>query len=276
MANTSQILSHIQSTPPTTPNSEPVAYNYLIPNLKGLKNFFAAYTTTTSPPPPSASTTEISLFTAATESFSRANQNAAIADVLASFPEIISQAKAHNLRVRAYISVALGCPYEGPPTEKTPHKVAEIAATLLEMGVDEVSIGDTTGMGTVPRTRELLSTLSAAGIKSEDLSLHFHDTFGMAIANAIVGLEAGIRKFDGSVAGLGGCPYSKGATGNVGTEDLVYLCESLGMRTGVDLEGVSRVGEWVSGQLGREGGARETRVGKGVMAGVRRREEMGK
>lgn len=144
------------------------------------------------------------------------------------------------------------------------------------MGVDEVSIGDTTGMGTVPRTRELLSTLSAAGIKSEDLSLHFHDTFGMAIANAIVGLEAGIRKFDGSVAGLGGCPYSKGATGNVGTEDLVYLCESLGMRTGVDLEGVSRVGEWVSGQLGREGGARETRVGKGVMAGVRRREEMGK
>ncbi|KAI5285845.1 hypothetical protein KEM54_000245 [Ascosphaera aggregata] len=300
MADTSQILSLIHSNPPSSPNPDPVAYNYLIPNKKGLQNFLSSYENisksnsdsdsdsdsnsdsnsdsgsnsdshSTSIPTPAIA--EISLFTAATESFSHANQNASISTILSTFPNLITQAKSLSLRVRAYISVALGCPYEGPPTSQTPHKVAEIATSLLEMGVDEVSIGDTTGMGTILRTRELLSTLQSAGIKPEDLALHFHDTFGMALCNTIVGLEAGIRKFDSSVAGLGGCPYSKGATGNVATEDLVYLVESLGMRTGVDLEGVSRIGEWIAAELGRKDGQRDTRVGKGVMAGVRRRGE---
>ena len=157
--------------------------------------------------------------------------------------------------------MALGCPYEGP--DVSPSKVAEITATLLEMGVDEVSVADTTGMGTAPRTQELLKALSAAGIASQDLALHFHDTYGQALVNTVVGLEHGIRTFDSSVGGLGGCPYSKGATGNVATEDLVYCLHSLGVQTGINLERMAEIGVWISSELGR---ANDSRAGKALLA----------
>ena len=278
-----------------------MAYNYLVPNIRGLENLISildkskpdsdsesAYPTPPSTPPPTESettsttstsgssenspllspsppnTNEISLFAAATEAFSRANTNCTIAESLERSRPIVTLAKTRGLRVRGYISVALGCPYEGPDVD--PHVVASMTTSLLEMGCDEVSVADTTGMGTAPRTRELLSTLKAAGIQNEDIALHFHDTYGQALVNTLVGLEHGVRVFDSSVGGLGGCPYSKGATGNVATEDLVHLLHSLGVETGVDLEEMARIGEWISGELGR---ANDSRAGKATMARLR-------
>ena len=208
-----------------------------------------------------AFSTEVSVFAAATEAFSKANTNCSIAESMERFKPILSLAKTKNIRVRGYVSVALGCPYEGPNVD--PHKVAEVTATLLEMGADEVSVADTTGMGTAPRTRELLKALSAAGVVNQDLALHFHDTYGQALVNTLVGLEHGIRTFDSSVGGLGGCPYSKGATGNVATEDLAYCLHSLGVRTGVDVHKMAEIGAWISEELGRPN---DTRAGKAILA----------
>jgi len=207
---------------------------------------------------------EVSIFTAATETFTQKNTNCSIAESLERFKPVFQKSKENNIRVRAYISVALGCPYEGPDVD--PKRVAELAVNLLEMGSDEISVADTTGMGTAPRTRELLRTL-AAGIESKDLALHFHDTFGQALVNTVVGLEAGVRTFDGAVAGLGGCPYSPGATGNVASEDLVYLFENLGLRTGVDLVKLAEIGEWIAKEVGKPN---ESHAGKATLARLRR------
>lgn len=166
--------------------------------------------------------------------------------------------------MRAYISVALGCPYEGPNVD--PHAVANLAVTLLEMGANEISVADTTGMGTVPRTKQLLDTLEEAGVKAEDIALHFHDTYAQALPNTIVGLEHGVRSFDSAVGGLGGCPYSPGATGNVATEDLVYMLHSVGLDTGVDMQRLAEIGEWISAELGK---GNESRAGKAFLAGMR-------
>jgi len=173
----------------------------------------------------------------------------------------MARAKSLNIPVRAYISVALGCPYEGPNTD--PHKVASLAVSLLEMGADEISVGDTTGMGTAPKTAALLKVLKEAGVENADLALHFHDTYGQALVNTVVSLEHGVRTFDASVGGLGGCPYSPGATGNVATEDIVHLLHSLGASTGVDLEKLAQVGDWISGELGRRN---ESSAGKAILA----------
>src|SRR5277367_6402277 len=299
MASTAEVFENLLLQPPLSPHS--IAYNYLIPNIRGLENLISildkskpdsdsesAYATPPSTPPPTESettsststsassenspllspsppnTNEISLFAAATEAFSRANTNCTIAESLERSRPIITLAKTRGLRVRGYISVALGCPYEGPDVD--PHVVASMTTSLLEMGCDEVSVADTTGMGTAPRTRELLSTLKAAGIQNEDIALHFHDTYGQALVNTLVGLEHGVRVFDSSVGGLGGCPYSKGATGNLATEDLVHLLHSLGVETGVDLEEMARIGERISGELGR---ANDSRAGKATMARLR-------
>ncbi|KAI1914374.1 hypothetical protein LOZ12_001565 [Ophidiomyces ophidiicola] len=264
MASTSDIMKHFLKSPPKS--SHPIAFNYLVPNIKGLESLVAtAESEGLSLTAESASspqhTTEISLFAAATEAFSKANTNCTIAESLTRIEPIVDLAKKKNLRVRGYVSVALGCPYEGPDVD--PHKVAEITATLLEMGADEVSVADTTGMGTAPRTQRLLKVLTSAGIAHNDLALHFHDTYGQALVNTIVGLEHGIRVFDSSVGGLGGCPYSKGATGNVSTEDLVHTLHSLGMQTGIDLEEMSRIGDWISKELGR---ANDSRVGKATLS----------
>ncbi|OCK94156.1 aldolase [Cenococcum geophilum 1.58] len=307
MANSSEILQHILQTPPASP--EPITYQFLLPNAKGLDNFFASYESFSTskqdayptPPPspgngngpalntssqdpnamPSASSgldaagssratsdipdIELSIFTAATESFTQKNTNCSIAESLERFAPIMSRAKTLNLKVRAYISVALGCPYEGPDVD--PHKVAELAVSLLEMGVDEISVADTTGMGTAPKTAELLKTLNAAGVDKSDLALHFHDTYGQALVNSVVALEHGIRTFDSAVGGLGGCPFSPGATGNVATEDLVHCFHSLGAETGVNIEKLAEVGDWISGELGRRN---ESSAGKAILSRLKK------
>lgn len=284
MANSAEILEHVLNRAPQS--SRPITYQWLLPNVKGLDNFLSTWQAKSNSgqdayptPPPSPGTNdapaqttssqdpihELSIFTAATEAFTQKNTNCSIAESLKRFEPIMAKAKEMNVNVRAYISVALGCPYEGPNVN--PHKVAELAVSLLEMGADEISVADTTGMGTAPKTAELLKTLNAAGIDKSDLALHFHDTYGQALVNSVVALEHGIRTFDAAVAGLGGCPYSPGATGNVATEDLVHCFHSLGAKTGVDVEKLAKVGEWISQELGRPN---ESRSGKAILAQMRR------
>ncbi|KAB8278532.1 hypothetical protein BDV30DRAFT_203166 [Aspergillus minisclerotigenes] len=263
MASTAEICEKLLTSPPQSQNA--IAYNYLVPNIKGLENLVKIMDTAGAPAEntKSSTSTEISLFAAATEAFSKANTNCTIAESLERIRPIVELAKTKNIRVRGYVSVALGCPYEGP--DVPPSKVADITATLLEMGADEVSVADTTGMGTAPRTMELLQALKAAGIANNDLALHFHDTYGQALVNTVVGLEHGIRIFDSSVGGLGGCPYSKGATGNISTEDLVHTLHSLGMHTGINLEEMAKIGGWISGELDR---FNESRAGKATLARI--------
>lgn len=282
MANSSEILEDILQKPPTSP--APVTYQWLLPNRKGLENFFAALGkasdtgTSAYPTPPPSPTSEnapasdesskikheISIFLAATESFSKKNTNCTIAESLERFRPLIRASQDGGVDVRAYISVALGCPYEGP--DVSPHRVAELAASLLELGAVEICVADTTGMGTAPRTAELLRTLTAAGIRNEDLAFHFHDTYSQALVNTVVALEHGIRTFDSAVGGLGGCPFSPGATGNVATEDLVHCLHGLGADTGLDIVKLAEIGEWISDEVGR---ANESRAGKATLAKIR-------
>ncbi|KAM0323025.1 hypothetical protein ACHAQA_009124 [Verticillium albo-atrum] len=271
MANSSEIMEHILTKAISSPS--PLLYSFLAPNAKGLQNATAllekypdAFASLLRPTGAASKPgVEIAVFAAATESFSKKNLNCDIATSLERFREVIQVAKASGVRVRAYVSVVLGCPFEGHDVD--PHKVAEIATDLLEAGADEISLGDTTGMGTAPRTKALLDCMRAAGIRNEDLAMHFHDTYGQALVNTAVSLEHGIRTFDSSVGGLGGCPYSPGATGNVATENMVYFLSTLGMETGVDLDAVSNVGAWITGELGK---ANESTVGKAVL-GARQR-----
>ncbi|KAF6802909.1 vacuolar ATP synthase subunit b [Colletotrichum sojae] len=265
MANSSEILEHLLTRKISSPAQ--LSYSFLAPNTKGLQNAQAllakypgAFASQLQPSSdPSTPAIEVAVFAAATESFSKKNLNCDIATSLERFREVIRDSKAAGLRVRAYVSVVLGCPFEGYDVD--PHKVAEIATDLLESGADEISLGDTTGMGTAPRTKELLNCMRAAGIRNEDVAMHFHDTYGQALVNTAVSLEHGIRTFDSSVGGLGGCPYSPGATGNVATENMVYFVESLGMETGIDLDAMSDIGAWITGELGK---ANDSTVGHGA------------
>jgi hydroxymethylglutaryl-CoA lyase len=285
MANSSKILEHVLQKEPQS-----VVYQWLLPNVRGLDDFLSVLHTKEQAapyptPPPSPMTNEgpdamhkdsapdgngspiheIAIFTAATESFTQKNTNCSIAESLERFKPIMDRSVEMGFVVRAYISVALGCPYEGPNVD--PHKVAELAVSLLEMGAYEISVADTTGMGTAPKTAELLKTLNAAGIDKGDIAMHFHDTYGQALVNSVVALEHGIRTFDGAVGGLGGCPFSPGATGNVATEDLVHLFHSLGLDTGVDNGKLAEVGEWIMKELGRPN---ESRAGKATLAQMRK------
>lgn len=264
MAASDKVLEHLLKTP--AEERKQIKYQFLVPNKKGLDSFLALYEKN----PSSVSESdhhddmEVAIFTAATETFTQKNTNCSIAESLERFKPVFATAKEHKIRVRAYISVALGCPYEGPDVD--PKRVADLAVDLLELGAEQISVGDTTGMGTAPKTRKLLKTLAAAGIEMQDLALHFHDTYGQALVNAVIGAEAGVRVFDASVGGLGGCPYSPGATGNVPTEDMVYLFETLGLSTGVDLPALAEVGEWISRETGR---SNDSRVGKATLARIR-------
>ncbi|TQN73836.1 V-type proton ATPase subunit B, partial [Colletotrichum shisoi] len=259
----SDILEHILTRNISSPSQ--TSYSFLAPNIKGLQNAQAllgkypgAFASQLQPSTDeSKPAIEVAVFAAATESFSKKNLNCDIATSLERFRDVIRDAKGAGLRVRAYVSVVLGCPFEGYNVD--PHKVAEISTELLESGADEVSLGDTTGMGTAPRTKELLNCMRAAGIRNEDIAMHFHDTYGQALVNTAVSLEHGIRTFDSSVGGLGGCPYSPGATGNVSTENMIYFIESLGMDTGIDLDAMSDIGAWITGELGK---ANDSTVGK--------------
>lgn len=254
-----------------------MTYSFLCPNIKGIQH--AADVLKSSPELFSTQLTprvvadsdgggesrarpavEVAVFAAATESFSQKNLNCDIQTSLDRFKAVIRESKALGLRVRAYVSVVLGCPFEGFDVD--PHKVAEISTELLEAGADEISLGDTTGMGTAPRTGALLRCMSAAGIRTEDIAMHLHDTYGQALVNTAVSLEHGIRTFDSSVGGLGGCPYSPGATGNVATEDMVYFMETLGMDTGIDLDAMADIGSWITTELGK---SNDSTVGKAVL-----------
>jgi hydroxymethylglutaryl-CoA lyase len=280
MADASEILGHILRN--QDPSNRSIRYSFLAPNTKGLNNAMSIltqnphtyYVSDTADDKDDASTDpsankpyiEMSVFAAATESFSQKNLNCSIATSLERFKEVIQGSKDAGMRVRAYISVVLGCPFEG--YEVDPRRVAEIATDLLEMGADEIDLGDTTGMGTAPRTLELLRAMQAAGVRNEDLAMHFHDTYGQALVNTVVSLEHGIRTFDSSVGGLGGCPYSPGATGNVATEDMVYLMESMGMHTGIDINGLADIGQWITGEIGKPN---SSSVGKALI-GARQRQ----
>lgn len=214
-----------------------VTYPVLVPNERGMAGALAA------------GVNEIALFTAASESFTRANINANIDESFERFAPVIDAAKAHNIKIRGYVSCVLGCPYEG---EIAPEKVAAVSKRLLDAGCTEISLGDTIGVGTPEKTKTMLQAVLDAGVPLEKIALHMHDTYGQALANIYAGLQMGVRVFDSSVAGLGGCPYAKGASGNVATEDVLYLMQGLGIETGVDLHKVIETAWFISDVLGKD------------------------
>ena len=213
-----------------------VAYPVLVPNFKGLERAMAA------------GVEEIAVFTAASETFNRKNINASIAESLDRIRALATPTLERGLRMRGYISCVLGCPYEGAVNEA---QVVAVAEALFELGCYEVSLGDTIGVGTPVLARRMLWAV-AGECGMERLAVHFHDTRGQALANIFACLEAGVTVVDASVAGLGGCPYAQGASGNVATEDLVYLLQGLGIETGVDLPALVAAGHFICGHLGRE------------------------
>jgi len=217
-----------------------VRYSVLTPNLKGFENALAA------------GVDEVAVFGAASESFSQKNINCSIAESLERFLPVMEAAKQHNIPVRGYVSTVLGCPYEG---DIAPEQVAKVAKALAELGCYEISLGDTIGVGTPLKAKRMLEAV-VAEVPIEKLAAHFHDTYGQALANLYAVLEEGIAVIDSSVAGLGGCPYAKGASGNVATEDVLYLLNGLGIETGVDLNKLVTTGEWISEQLKRNNGSK--------------------
>jgi hydroxymethylglutaryl-CoA lyase len=221
-----------------------VDYPVLAPNLKGFEAARAA------------GATEIAIFGAASEAFSRKNINCSIAESLDRFRPVAEAAKAANIKVRGYVSCVLGCPYEG---EVAPQRVADVARQLYDMGCYEVSLGDTIGTGTPGKTRAMIEAC-AAQIPVSKLAGHYHDTYGQALANIYASLELGVGTFDASIGGLGGCPYAAGASGNVATEDVVYMLDGMGVRTGVSLEKLVDIGQWICGVLGREPSSKAARA----------------
>ncbi|AUG53305.1 hydroxymethylglutaryl-CoA lyase [Thalassospira marina] len=212
-----------------------VTYPVLTPNIKGLE---AAI---------SAGATEVAVFGSASESFSQKNINCSIDESLKRFRPVITAARKNNIAVRGYVSCVLGCPYEG---DIAPEKVAEVAKALFDMGCYEVSLGDTIGTGTPVKAQNMVAAV-ARHIPVEKLAAHFHDTYGQALANLLAVLQMGIATIDSSVAGLGGCPYAQGASGNVATEDVVYMLNGLGIESGVNLEKLVETGHWICSRVGR-------------------------
>jgi hydroxymethylglutaryl-CoA lyase len=229
MADTAMVLAGLQ-------RSAGVTYPVLVPNMKGFEGALAAHCD------------EIAVFTAASESFSRRNTNCSIADSYARIAPVVAAARSHDIRVRGYISTVIDCPYEGPIA---PSAVAAVAAKLWELGCYEISLGDTIGTGTPQRIQRMIEAV-AEKVPVAKLAGHYHDTYGQALANILASLELGIAVFDGSVAGLGGCPYAPGATGNVASEDVLYMLEGLGIETGIELAKLAAAGQFISAVLGRQ------------------------
>ncbi len=221
-----------------------VCYSALTPNLKGLELAL------------DAGADEVAVFAAASEGFSQKNINCSIEESIARFEPLLSRAKEQGIRVRGYVSCVLGCPYDG---EIAPAEVARVADILHQLGCYEISLGDTIGVGTPLKARKMLETV-AERVPVERLALHFHDTYGQALANILACLETGVSVIDTSVAGLGGCPYAKGASGNLASEDLVYMLHGMGIDTGIDLNKLARAGRQISQQLGRETGSKVARA----------------
>ena len=214
----------------------PVRFSALIPNEQGMHKALES------------GVREIAVFTAASETFNQRNIHCSIAESITRFKPVIAMAKQENIVVRAYLSCVLGCPYEG---EISPLKVATLSLQLIDLGVDEIALGDTIGVGTPKQTQALLDAILPF-LPLSQLALHFHDTYGQAIANIFAALEYGVYCFDSAVAGLGGCPYAQGASGNVATEDVLYLMHGLGIETGIDIFQIVRIGELLCKKIGRK------------------------
>jgi len=229
MADHTEVLERIRRRPG-------VDYPVLAPNLKGFEAARAA------------GATEVAIFGAASESFSRKNINCSIAESLHRFRPLAQEAQKHGVKVRGYVSCVLGCPYEGNVPAA---QVAKVAKALYDMGCYEISLGDTIGTGTPAKTKAMIEACGAE-VPIAKLAGHYHDTYGQALANIYASLELGVRTFDASVAGLGGCPYAAGASGNVATEDVVYMLDGMDVRTGVDLDQLVAIGRWICGVLGKE------------------------
>lgn len=221
-----------------------ISYPVLTPNLKGFESALAA------------GVAEVAVFGAASESFSQKNINCSIAESLERFEPIMEAAQQHGIRVRGYVSCVLGCPYEG---EIKPQAVANVAARLYAMGCYEISLGDTIGVGTPGKARAMIEAV-AARVPVGNLAAHFHDTYGQALANLYAVLQEGVAVIDSSVAGLGGCPYARGASGNVASEDVLYLLNGLGIKTGVNLDKLIAAGCYISDFLGRPSGSKVARA----------------
>ncbi|QET03048.1 hydroxymethylglutaryl-CoA lyase [Cupriavidus pauculus] len=239
MADGADVMARIQRRPGTL-------YSVLTPNMKGFEGAVAA------------SADEVVIFGAASEAFSQKNINCSIAESIARFEPVAAAAKEAGVRLRGSISCALGCPYQG---EVSVSAVVDVVRRMRELGCDEIDIADTIGVGTPGKVQDVMRA-AAAEFPIDRLSGHFHDTYGQALSNILASLEVGIAIFHASVAGLGGCPYAKGATGNVATEDVLYMLHGLGLHTGIDLEAVVRTGDFISQAIGR---ANSSRVGKALL-----------
>jgi hydroxymethylglutaryl-CoA lyase len=237
MADHTEVLERIRRKPG-------VSYPVLTPNLKGFEAARAA------------GATEVAIFGAASEAFSRKNINCSIAESLERFRPVVENALKENIKIRGYISCVVGCPYEG---DVKPQKVADMAAALYDMGCYEVSLGDTVGVGTPKKIQAMIEACTKR-VPSGKLAGHYHDTYGQALANIYASMELGVATFDSSVSGLGGCPYAAGASGNVATEDVVYMLHGLGIETGIDLGKVVDTGIWISSILQRTPGSKAGRA----------------
>jgi len=237
MADSAAVFHGISRRPGTS-------YPALVPNLTGLQAAIEA------------GVDEIAIFVSASEGFSQKNIACSRAESLERLTPVVDLASARELKIRGYVSCIAGCPYDGdvPAAE-----VAFMAQALADMGCYEISLGDTIGVGTAAQIRAVINRV-AAHIPSEQIAMHFHDTYGQGVANVLASLDEGISVFDSSVAGLGGCPYAPGASGNVATEDVVYLLQGLGIETGVDIRAVAETGAWISAVLGRTNAARAGRA----------------
>ena len=233
MADAAEVMAGIQRKPGTI-------YSVLTPNMRGFDGALAA------------GADEIVIFGAASEAFSQKNINCSIAESIARFEPVAEAAKAAGMRLRGSISCALGCPYQG---EVPPSAVVEVARRYQELGCDEIDVADTIGVGTPAHVDRVMKAVTEV-VDPARIAGHFHDTYGQALANILASLQAGISIYHASVAGLGGCPYAKGATGNVATEDVLYMLHGMGIETGVDFAAVVETGQWISSHLNRKSGSR--------------------
>ena len=240
LADAAEVMAGIQRRPG-------VSYPVLVPNLQGYARARAA------------GADEVAVFTAASEAFNRRNINASIDESIERFLPVLAQARQDGVRVRGYVSTVLGCPYQG---EVPLADVVRVAKKLHALGCYEVSLGDTIGVGTPLKARAMLKAV-ASEVPMAALAVHFHDTYGQALANLLACLEEGVRVADSAVSGTGGCPYAKGASGNVASEDLVYMLQGMGIETGIDLEALADTGRWLASRLGRDTGSK---VGRALAA----------
>ncbi|MBV9835978.1 MAG: hydroxymethylglutaryl-CoA lyase [Alphaproteobacteria bacterium] len=243
MASTDEVMARIQRKPG-------VSYPVLVPNKLGMNGAIEA------------KCEEVAVFTAASEAFCKANTNCTIDESFERFAPVIEAAQKHNIRVRGYVSVVAGCPYSG---DVDPKIVADVSERLFKMGCYEVSLGDSIGVGTPAKCVAMIDAV-AERMPREKIAAHFHDTYGQSLANILAVMERGITVFDTAVGGLGGCPYAKGASGNVGTEDVLYLLNGLGIAHGVDLDSIAATGRFICEALGRQPASKVAQALKAKLA----------